>query len=465
MDRIRSRRSAAYDRPSMTRSPSARWFWWALVAVAVGGFAIRLTYILVSRQDIDFGGDARFYHLGANVLADGKGFVSPFFPDRVVQAGEHPPLYLVYLSVASWFGFTSTLAHLVWSAVLGTATVVVVGLAGREIGGPRVGIVAAVLAATYPNLWIPDGSLMAESMAIFATALAMLFAYRYWHEPRWWRLALVGVASGAGALSRSELILIVPLMVVPLALLVPGERRRERGIAIGAGALAALVVMAPWLVFNLTRFEKPELLSTQFGPLLSSANCDQIWQSHHISYFSIECTKQIEVRSVRPGMDQSEQDAVYRAAALDYIGDHLGDVPRVVAARLGAIVGLYHPGLQMRIDGIIEGRGVGMARFSWFSFWALGALAVVGGMVLRRRRSVPVFPLLVPPVMVVVTVALTYFSTRFRASAEVSICLLAAVALDAAIARRRPPEEAPTAPRRDAQNSWSETVDTTSTVP
>lgn len=421
----------------MARPPSPRWFWSALIMVAVLGLAVRLTYVLVWRQDIDFGGDARFYHLGANVLADGKGFVSPFFPDRVVQAGEHPPLYLVYLAGASWVGFTSTLAHLVWSSILGTVTVVVIGLAGREIGGPRVGIIAAVLAAIYPNMWIPDGSLMAESMAIFAMALAMLFAYRYWSEPRWWRLALVGLASGVGALSRSELLLIVPLMVVPLALLVPGERRRARGIALGAGALAAMAVMAPWLVFNLTRFEKPELLSTQFGPLLSSANCDPIWQSHHISYFSVECTKQIEVRLVRPDMDQSEQDAVYRAAALAYIGDHLGDLPRVVAARLGAIVGLYHPGLQMRIDGIIEGRGVGMARFSWYSFWVLGALAVVGGVVLRRSRTVPVFPLLVPPVMVVVTVALTYFSTRFRAAAEVSVCLLAAIALDAAVARWR----------------------------
>lgn len=422
----------------MTRPHAARWFWWALVAMAVLGFAVRLTYILVSRQDIDFGGDARFYHLGANLLADGQGFISPFVTGRAVQAGEHPPLYLVYLSVASWLGFTSTVSHLVWSAFLGTGTVIVIGLAGREIGGPRVGIVAAFLAAAYPNLWIPDGSLMAESMAIFATAAAILFAYRYWHEPRWWRLALVGIASGAGALSRSELILIVPLMVIPLALLVPGERRRDRWVAIGAGAMAALVVMAPWLVFNLTRFEKPELLSTQFGPLLSSANCDQIWKAHHTSYFSIECTKQIEVRSIRPGMDQSEQDAVYRKAAMKYISDHLGDLPAVVAARLGASVGLYHPGLQIRIDGIIEGRGVGMARIAWFSFWGLGGLAVVGAVVLRRRHSVPVFPLLVPPVMVLVTVALTYFSTRFRASAEVAICLLAAVAIDAAITRWGP---------------------------
>jgi hypothetical protein len=35
--------------------------------------------------------------------------------------------------------------------------------------------------------------------------------------------------------------------------------------------------------------------------------------------------------------------------------------------------------------------------------------------------------------MVLVTVAAVYASTRFRASAEVSLCLLAAIALDAGI--------------------------------
>ena len=92
---------------------------------------------------------------------------------------------------------------------------------------------------------------MAETVAIFTTALALYWAYRYWHEPTWPKLAIVGIAAGAGALSRSELVLIVPLMVVPLAVLVPGPSRADRWRGIGAGAVSALLVMAPWLVFNM----------------------------------------------------------------------------------------------------------------------------------------------------------------------------------------------------------------------
>lgn len=428
----------------MTLPITPRWFRWGLAAIAVLALTVRLIYVFGFRQHHQFGGDAFFYHAGANLLADGKGFISPFEPARHIQAAEHPPLYLIYLAIPSVFGFTSVLAHLVWSSLLGVGTVVVVGLIGREVRGPRVGLVAAGIAATYPNLWVPDGSLMAESMAMFATALSVYLAYRYWRDPRWWRLALVGAASGAGALSRSELILIVPLMVVPLALLVPapGRMHRQRWAAVGAAAFAALVLMAPWLVFNLTRFEKPELLSTQFGPLLSSANCDDVWRSDTKSYFSVSCSIAIRNRLIHGRLDESETDAIYRRAALDYIGHHTDLIPGVVAARLGAIVGVYQPSTQINLDSAIEGREHGLARLDLYGFQVLAIISVAGAVILRRRGSVPVFPLLVPPVIVLVTVALTYASTRFRASAEVVVCVLAAVAVDAAgewlLARRSP---------------------------
>jgi hypothetical protein len=55
--------------------------------------------------------------------------------------------------------------------------------------------------------------------------------------------------------------------------------------------------------------------------------------------------------------------------------------------------------------------------------------------VLWRRRDVPRFPLVVVPAIVVVTVALTYGTNRFRASAETSLAVLAAVAVDVVVQR------------------------------
>lgn len=407
--------------------------------IVVAGFALRLTWILVTRRHLQFGGDAGFYNDAANLLADGKGFISPLFPHRTVQAADHPPLYIVWLAIPSLVGLRSQFVHLIWSAMLGASTIAVVGLTGREIGGRRVALVAAGLAAVYPGMWVPDGSLMAETVAIFTTAGALYFAYRYWHAPRWSALAWVGVAAGAGALSRSELILIVPLMVVPLALLVPEVARADRVRGIVAGALGALLVIAPWSIYNFTRFEKPEVLSTQFGLAMTSSNCDDIWHGGLKTYFSIKCGFAIE-GSLPKSWDQSQRDAAYRAEGFKYIRHHLDELPGVVLARLGAIVGLYRPGQQIQIDGIIENRGLRIARAGMYSFYALALLSVAGAIALRRRRTVPVFPLLVPPMTVLLTVAIIYASTRFRAAAEVSLCLLAAVAVDAAatwVAARR----------------------------
>jgi hypothetical protein len=68
-----------------------------------------------------------------------------------------------------------------------------------------------------------------------------------------------------------------------------------------------------------------------------------------------------------------------------------------------------------------------------YTFYGLALLSIVGAIVLRRRRTAPVFPLLVPPVVVMFTVIVTYAAMRFRAPADVALCILAAVALDGAI--------------------------------
>src|SRR5437588_816471 len=162
----------AAERPwgrSSTRAADAtpragRWFGWTLAVVTVGALALRVAYVLVDRLDFNPKGDAYFYHAGANLLADGKGFIEPFlYPLAQTNAAEHPPLYLIFLSVPSLFGMQSVLTHLLWSCLLGTATVMVVGLAGRAVGGECVGIIAALIAALYPNIWAPDGMLQAET--------------------------------------------------------------------------------------------------------------------------------------------------------------------------------------------------------------------------------------------------------------------------------------------------------------
>ncbi len=428
----------------MTRG---RWFAWSLAAITAGGLALRIAYVLIERQDLEFTGDAFFYHEGANLLTDGRGFISPvdleFFDGRVAEAADHPPAYLVYLAIPSFVGLDTELAHLVWSCLAGAVTVALTGLLGRAAVDPRVGIIAAVLAAVYPNVWAHDGALLSETLALATTTATLLLAYHYLAAPSWRRLAATAGMAGLAALSRSELVLLLPLLVVPLALRTGTIDLRQRLRWIGAATTATALVLAPWIVFNLTRFDRPVLLSSQFGGTLAVANCDDTYYGRFLGYWSLQCSVPVALEAHEDGLDQSGQEARLRQHAIDYISDHKGRVPAVVAARWGRMVGVFRPGEYVDLEQLPEGRERWLAYSNLLSLWVVLALAVTGTLILRRRKA-PLLPLVVAPLIVLIAVTIAFYNPRYRASAETALVVLAAVAIDAGINRvRRPHTEGP----------------------
>ena len=94
------------ETPARPGADGAHWFRPALALVVAGALALRIAYVFAYRRDFDPHGDAFFYHAGANLLAEGKGFISPFFVHLGVHraAAEHPPLYIVFLAIPSVLG-------------------------------------------------------------------------------------------------------------------------------------------------------------------------------------------------------------------------------------------------------------------------------------------------------------------------------------------------------------------------
>ena len=419
-----------------------RHFRWWLAGIAAVALGVRVAYILLARQDYVPGGDAFFFHSGAQLLVEGRGFIDPhIYADTgtAVQAANHPPLYVLWLAIPSAVGATSPISHMLWSAVLGTGTVVVVGLLGREVAGPRAGAIAAGLAAVYPNIWGHDGMVVSETMAIFWASAAVLLAYRYWKEPTVGRLALLAVGCALAALSRAELVLLLPLVVLPLVLLTRREAaERVRGLAVAA--LAALLALGPWAAFNLARIDEPVVLTSGLEVTLATANCEETWYGNFTGYWNLGCAREAEERSGIPGASREVNADAYRSEALSFIGDNLERLPVVVAARLGRVTGLYRPLQQVNLDSVPEGRDQWVARLSLAMYYPIAGLAVAGAVVLRRRREVPVFPLVALPAIVLITTALAFGTNRYRATAEGALVVLAAVAIDAAVvalARRR----------------------------
>jgi 4-amino-4-deoxy-L-arabinose transferase-like glycosyltransferase len=411
----------------------ARW----LAGITASGLLVRLVYVIGFRRDDKVIGDPYFYHHGANLLVHGKGFIAPLQYIALhirLEAADHPPLYMLFLSIPSALGMESPLAHMIWSSVLGTATIVLVGLLGRKVAGNRAGLIAAGIVAISPNVWIYDGAILSETMAIFVTTLALLVAYRVWERIDLRRCCLLGAVCGVAMLARSELILLVPVLLWPVAILADRSPWRARFVRGGAATAVALVVVAPWVGYNLARFHHPVLLSSQLETTLAGSNCPDTYAGKDIGLFTQNC---LSLYPHESSQEESDTAQTLRRGAQHFIRTHLTRVPVVMAARVGRVTGVFRPAQQVDIDVFVEGRERPLAIAGLFAGYATEIAAIAGALILRRRRGPPVFPLVVVPAAVLFTVALTYATDRFRASAETALAVLAAIALDALWKRLR----------------------------
>jgi hypothetical protein len=80
-------------------------------------------------------------------------------------------------------GITGYTGQKLVMCAVGSITVFLIGLAGREAAGERAGWFAALLAAVYPLLWVADGSLLSESLYGPFLAATILLAIRFARRP------------------------------------------------------------------------------------------------------------------------------------------------------------------------------------------------------------------------------------------------------------------------------------------
>src|SRR4051812_34945151 len=188
-----------------------------IALIAAAGLALRLVYTLGPARDVKGFGDFYFYHWGANLIADGHWFVEPLLytnGGQVVPSAVHPPLWELLLSAVSWLGGTSFLAHRLGGCLVGAVTIFLIGLLGRRIGGDRVGVVAAAVAAVYPVLIAADGSLMSESLYGMLVVAALLLALELRERPGMRVAGALGAVIALAALTRSEALFLLPLLAL-----------------------------------------------------------------------------------------------------------------------------------------------------------------------------------------------------------------------------------------------------------
>ena len=399
-----------------------------LCGIIASAFLFRVWALLAIAPERTDGGDPLFYHTTANMLAQGRGFSEPLnwiAYGKQIPSAVHGPLYPVVLSLSSRIGGTTYFDHKMLSCMIGAALVGVVGVLTTRIAGKTAGALAAIFATFYPNLWIIDGVLFPEGLTALLTTLAIWAGYRWRDRPTLARAIGIGALLGLAVLTRGEAISLLVLFVAPWMWWHHNIERRQRLWHIAATGLACIVVLVPWTVRNMSVFKEFVPLSTNSNDLLTYANCDETYSGKFLGFWLYDCQEQVRRKVGEPQGDESQKAVFWRKNGLTYVKNHVGELPKVIAARIGRQWELFRP-LQNVEFAPIEGRNRVAAGWGLAMYYGL-AFGSIGGAVQLRRRRISALPFYAVLLNVTATAALAYGTTRFRAPAEPVLCILAGI--------------------------------------
>jgi hypothetical protein len=163
---------------------------------------------------------------------------------------DEPPLTPLLGRAATTLFGDSLMAFRLPAILCAAATLVVVALIVRELGGGRGAQVLATAGLAVTGAVLLGHTLATATVDVVFWLLAILFACRALlrGRPRWW--LAVGITAGLGSYNKQ----LVALLLVGLAagLLIGGPRRELREPWLWAGAAIALVLALPNIVYQIT---------------------------------------------------------------------------------------------------------------------------------------------------------------------------------------------------------------------
>ena len=398
-----------------------------IVLVAVAALIARVLFVLLwaDRSDPPPSSDRDFFVEGARLLADGEGFVHPFVHDALgvdeAATAAHPPLWIAMLAPLAKLGLLTPMSARIVACVAGAVAVLLIGLIARRLAGPTAGVVTAAVAAAYPAWLVADGSGMAEPLylALAAGAVLSLLRSRSDHDGR--RALLAGGLIGLAALTRTEGLLLLPFVAVPLLW--------ARWRLVGLATLAVVVTVLPWTVRNAVTLDRFIPISTNVATVLAGANCDETYSGPDIGLWSIRCLSEAtgdEVTFPLRAYDEGRLAEAWQSSGLDYAADHAERLPAVVAARVARLWRLWRP---LREGDETEGVGVTAGRVAALSFLLVLLPLAVLAACRRRLRREHLMLLAGLAAMVTLTSAAGWGAPRFLRPAELGLVLAAGVLL------------------------------------
>ena len=159
---------------------------------------------------------------------------------------QHPPLVPIIYGLAMKLLGTSQLAGRTVTAVFAVSTGWLTYLIGRRLFDRQTALLGALLLFSFPLVFRLGAAAMVETPLTFFFTLTVWLTLRLVERPSVGRLLWVGLAIGAGLLSKYTMVFVLPLVFAIIA--IRGSLKQALRY-FGVMALIGTVFLAGWLLF------------------------------------------------------------------------------------------------------------------------------------------------------------------------------------------------------------------------
>lgn len=306
------------------------------------------------------------------------------------------------------------------------------------------GLVGALAVAVYPALLEYQGMLMSEPLAAALLSAGVLAALWAW-DGGWVRWLLPGALFGALAMVRPEYLGVAPLAAFVIAVREVRSDWRNSLLRAAVFLAAALAIIAPWTIRNVSALHRFVPISTGGGQVLyagtylpSDGDPEKVGAEvvrDNPNLFAPQAAQRLRLEQILarlgharyPEMEPDEAlSKLGKSQLWDDVSDHPGEYAGFLATKVGRI--WFHPARAVMRElpwvvlqwVLVILALVGLAILAWQRRWEallLGAIflaitAISALLVASPRRVLVLVPLLAP----LAAATLTWLSAAFRSA-------------------------------------------------
>ena len=346
-----------------------------LLAILVLALGLRILYLLQARDHLFFNAfsDSIYYHSWALRLVEGQPgpqvfYLGPLYPTLLALfyaiAGPYAELFL-------WF-----------QILLGTVGCGLLYLLGRMVGGPKVGLLAALIASVYRVEIFYEGLLL-TAVVLIVLHLLLLFTV-YWairgrHSSRW---GLCGLLLGLAATGRSNNLIFLPFLIAAVWW---SWRPRPvlRGLRLRAAAaliLGLLAVIVPASLHNALSGRDLVPITSNLGMNFYIGNHARA-TGYYVKPKGLDLADDIygiKIANIYAGrpLKPSEVSRFWLRRGIEFVRSHPGTTTRLMVRKILFFFNAYE--IPQVEDINFLGRFVPLLRWPLLGFSVLGPLGLLG---------------------------------------------------------------------------------------